>query len=215
MYSHFGGMSARHGKRGSRASRAGDSAACRRRDAGRYARQAHKRGETKVSPLLRITPFPLGREQAHRRLTGDLRHLLPQIRARFARKVRNAKIFTAHLPKATRRADSTPRGRGLTLGWQPYHACLISSRAATGKCHLPLRAQRALKGMGLIGKKGKTAGVSLLVREAAAQAAFPPAKSRHTRLPYWGNRPAPRRRKSRPLSKWVPTGRTMRAPTLG
>src|SRR5699024_561640 len=39
---------------------AGDFAACGRRDAGRCARQAHKRGETKVSPLLRITPFPLG-----------------------------------------------------------------------------------------------------------------------------------------------------------
>ena len=38
-----------------------------------------------------------------------------------------------------------------------------SNRAAIGMRHLPLRAQRALKGMGLIGKKGKTAGVPLLV----------------------------------------------------
>ena len=29
-----------------------------------------------------------------------------------------------------------------------------------------------------------------LVREVAAQAAFPPAKSRHIRLPRWANRPA-------------------------
>ena len=42
---------------------------------------------------------------------------------------------------------------------------------AAGKRHLLLRAQRALKGMGLIRKKGKTAGVPLLVRSAAAQAA--------------------------------------------
>ena len=41
---------------------------------------------------------------------------------------------------------------------------------AAGKRHLPLRAQRALKGMGLIGKKGKTAGVPLLVRLPRAAA---------------------------------------------
>ena len=43
-----------------------------------------------------------------------------------------------------------------------------------------MRAQRALKGMGLIGKKGKTAGVPLLVRSVAAQATFPPVKYEHT-----------------------------------
>ena len=171
MYSHLGGCSPDAVNGGARASRAGDFATCRRRDAGRCARQAHKRGETKVSPLLRITPFPLGREQAHRRLTGDLRHLLPQIRARFARKVRHVKVPAAHFSKATRRADSTPQGCAAPWGGSQSHACRSSCRAAVGKRHLPLRAQRALKGMGLIGKKGKTAGVPLLVRSAAAQAA--------------------------------------------
>ena len=41
---------------------------------------------------------------------------------------------------------------------------------AAGKRHLLLRAKRALKGMGLIDKKGKTVGISLLVRSVAAQA---------------------------------------------
>src|SRR5699024_4237247 len=60
-------------------------------------------------------------------------------------------------------------------GWQP--------ESVTYSC-----ARSALKGMGLIGKKGKTAGVPLLVRSVAAQATFPPAKSRHTRLSCWMNR---------------------------
>ena len=47
---------------------------------------------------------------------------------------------------------------------------LIWKWAAVGRRYLPLRAQRALKGMGLIDKKGKTVGVSLLVRSVAAQA---------------------------------------------
>ena len=155
MYSHFGGMSARHGKRGSRASQAGDSAACRRRDAGRYARQAHKRGETKVSPLLRITPFPLGREQAHRRLTGDLRHLLPQIRARFARKVRHVKVPAAHFPKATKRADSTPQGCAAPLGWQPIPRLSQQLPGGSRKASFtPARAARP-KGNGVDWQEGE------------------------------------------------------------
>ena len=117
-------------------------------------------------------PFSFGREQALKHLPEDLRHLLPQIRARFARKVRNAKAPAAHFPKATRRADSTLQGCDRSLwGGSQYHACRNSNWVADGKRYLPLRAQRALKGMGLIGKKGKTAGVPLLVRSAAAQAA--------------------------------------------
>ena len=49
-------------------------------------------------------------------------------------------------------------------------ACCNGNRVAAGKRHLLLRAMRALKGMGLIDKKGKTVGVSLLVRSVAAQA---------------------------------------------
>ena len=40
---------------------------------------------------------------------------------------------------------------------------------------------RALKGMGLIGKKGKTTGVPLLVRSVAAQATFMSVMSKHIR----------------------------------
>ena len=43
------------------------------------------------------------------------------------------------------------------LGWHLFRLPGHSNRAAIGMRHLPLRAQRALKGMGLIGKKGKTA----------------------------------------------------------
>ena len=54
-------------------------------------------------------------------------------------------------------------------------------RAAIPKRHLLLRAKRVLKGMGLIGKKGKTVGVPLLVRSAAAQAAIQSVMHGHIR----------------------------------
>ena len=56
-------------------------------------------------------------------------------------------------------------------GWQPFGGTT------------PLRAKRVLKGKGLIRKKGKTAGVPLLVRSAAAQAAPRPVGSGHTFRP--------------------------------
>ena len=59
-------------------------------------------------------------------------------------------------------------------GWQPQSGTT------------PLRAQRVLKGMGLIRKKGKTAGVPLLVRSSAAQAAFPPVMRGHRRCAFQG-----------------------------
>ena len=69
----------------------------------------------------------------------------------------------------------------------------------------PLRAQRVLKGKGLIRKKGKTAGVPLLVRSAAAQAAFPPAMRGQFGCAFqgeylWNGAP----RSSRPTG-WFPT----------
>ena len=76
-------------------------------------RRRHTRGETRSFSPLANHPFSFGREQAHRSLPEDLRHLLPQIRARFARKVRNTKLSAARLPKTTRRAGSTPRGRAV------------------------------------------------------------------------------------------------------
>ena len=48
---------------------------------------------------------------------------------------------------------------------------------------LPLRAQRVLKGKGLIRKKGKTAGVPLLARSAAAEAAPLPARRGYSPRP--------------------------------
>ena len=65
------------------------------------------------------------------------------------------------------RARDAPR---TPLGWQPIPACRNGKRAADGRRHLLLRAQRVLKGMGMIGKKGKTAGVPLLVRPPRAAA---------------------------------------------
>ena len=69
-------------------------------------------------------------------------------------------------------------------GGSPLLLTLWGGRAAMQKRHLPLRAKRVLKGMGLIGKKGKTAGVPLLVRSVAAQATFPPVKNWYMRLPH-------------------------------
>ena len=69
-------------------------------------------------------------------------------------------------------------------GGSPLLLTLWGGRAAMPKRHLLLRAKRVLKGMGLIGKKGKTAGVPLLVRSVAAQATFPPVKNWYMRLPH-------------------------------
>ena len=74
-------------------------------------------------------------------------------------------------------------------GGSPYHACRSSKWVAAGKRHLPLRAQRALKGRWEIDKREETDGFLPLARSAAAQAAFQPVKSWHTRLPCWANRP--------------------------
>ena len=63
-------------------------------------------------------------------------------------------------------------------GWKPFGGTT------------PLRAQRVLKGKGLIRKKGKTAGVPLLVRSAAAQAAFPPVMRGQFRNAFQGDTPA-------------------------
>ena len=113
-----------------------------------------------VSPLLRITPFPLGGEQALKHLPEDLRHLLPQIRARFARKVRNTKLSADQLLKSNKKGRSHPTGtrcsacrRGAhrapaPLGWHPFRLPCPSSWAADGKRDLLLRAQRALKERG-------------------------------------------------------------------
>ena len=60
-------------------------------------------------------------------------------------------------------------------GWQPQSGTT------------PLRAQRVLKGKGLIRKKGKTAGVPLLVRPPRAAATFPPAMRGQFRNAFQGS----------------------------
>ena len=132
-------------------------------------------------------PFSFGREQTHRYLPKDLRHLLPQIRARFARKVRNAKLPAAHVPKATRRAGTTPQGRALPLGWQPILCLSQQKPGGNWKASLTLARAARPEGKRVIDKRGKTFGCPPLARSAAAQAAFPPAKSGHTRLPCWAH----------------------------
>ena len=68
-----------------------------------------KRGETKFSPLLRIIPFPSKWEQAVKRLPEDLRHLLPQIRARCrAHKGPPAQVSAAQLPFINKKGLSNP-----------------------------------------------------------------------------------------------------------
>ncbi len=63
---------------------------------------------------------------------------------------------------------ATPLHIATANGWKPFGGTT------------PLRAQRILKGKGLIRKKGKTAGCLPLARSAAAQAAFPPAMCGHS-----------------------------------
>ena len=101
-------------------------------------RRRHTRGETRSFSPLANHPFSFGREQAHRSLPEDLRHLLPQIRARFARKVRNTKLSAAGLPKTTRRAGSTPRGRAV----QP----VVGARSARPENDAAMRRRHARGG---------------------------------------------------------------------
>ena len=113
-------------------------------------------GRNEVSPLLRITPFPMGESRCFSRCPEDLRHLLPQIRARFAREVRNAKVSAARLPKTTRRAGSTPRGRAV----QP----VVGARCARkSKCSFPAAARPPQRGSGTgatpgCGRAGRRSG---------------------------------------------------------
>ena len=115
-------------------------------------------------------PFSFGREQALKHLPEDLRHLLPQIRARFARKVRNAKVPAAHFPKATRRADSTPRGRALPLGWQPIPCLSQQQLGGRRKALLTLARAARPEGKRVIDKRGKTFGCTPLARPRRAGA---------------------------------------------
>ena len=71
-------------------------------------------------------------------------------------------------------------------GWQPQGGTT------------PLRAKRVLKGKGVIRKRGETAGVSPLVRSAAAQAAFPPVGSGYALRPVGRIRKDGAPRSSRP-----------------
>ena len=87
--------------------------------------------------------------------------------------VRNAKVSAAHLPKNNKKGGCHP------AGWQKFRLPCLKNWVARAKRDLPLRAKRALKGMGLIRKKGKTIGVPLLVRSAAAQAANTQLRNMH------------------------------------
>ena len=115
------------------------------------ARGRRTRGETQSFSPLANHPISYGWEQAHRYVPKELWHLLPQIRARCARKVRNAKASAAHFPQETRRGGLHPslrrarRPRRVISGVAPVLLTLWGSRAAGGKRDLPLRAQRALK----------------------------------------------------------------------
>ena len=140
-------------------------------------RRRHTRGETRSFSPLANHPVFFGREQTYRSLPEDLRHLLPQIRARCARKSKSLFPPAAHLLQATRRVDSTPRGvlfpsrRGahrapasgaasvpLTLPEQPG-----GSRKAS---FTPARAARP-KGNGVIRKGGETLVSPLLCARRA------------------------------------------------
>ena len=85
------------------------------------------------------------------------------------------------------RARDAPR---TPLGWQPILACRNGKRAADGRRHLLLRAQRVLKEGKVIRKRrGNHPVPSPLVRSAAAQAASPPGMRGHPVRPVQADRP--------------------------
>ena len=61
------------------------------------------------------------------------------------------------------------------MGGSQSSACRNSNWVADGKRHLPLRAQRALKGKRVIDKREETGWVSSLLPARAAQAQILPA----------------------------------------
>ena len=134
------------------------------------ARRGRTRGETRSFSPLANHPFSFGREQTHRYLPKDLRHLLPQIRARFARKVRNAKLPAAHVTKATRRAGTTPQGRALPLGWQPIPRLSQQKPGGNWKASLTLARAARPEGKRVIDKREKTIGCLPLARPRRAGA---------------------------------------------
>ena len=95
------------------------------------------------------------------RLRGSIPH--PSLRGGSVLPESQSKAGGTGAHCAPLRGGTSPLHAATAGGWQSF--CGTT----------PLRAQRVLKGKGLIRKKGKTAGVPLLVRSAAAQAAFPPA----------------------------------------
>ena len=133
-------------------------AACGRRGMCACAARAHKRGETKFSPLLRITPFP-SKKRAVRRLPEDLRHLLPQIRARS--RAQRCVALKDYRPLL----ESNKKGKTLPLwgGSQPVPVATASGWKPFGGTTLN-RARGAPEGKRMIGKKEETAGFFLLVR---------------------------------------------------
>ena len=73
-----------------------------------YAATLRTRGETQSFSPLANHPISYGWEQAHRYVPKELRHLLPQIRARCARKGRDAKVPAAQLPKSNKNGSCHP-----------------------------------------------------------------------------------------------------------
>jgi hypothetical protein len=61
---------------------------------------------------LRITPFPFGAAQAGHRLPEELRHLLPQIRARWRAQGVSRPIFRRPFARSNKKGGFRPAGAG-------------------------------------------------------------------------------------------------------
>ena len=151
-------------------------------ECGLRGRTAHKKGNTKGFPLLANQPHSFGWEQAHRHVSKELRHLLPQIRARCARKSKSLFPPAARLPQRVSGTDATPGGGramraptryGRSI-WRaevvaPYGVAVTPLPVAFGRWAAEslalrtLRAQRALKGKWVIDKREETDLVSSLL----------------------------------------------------
>ena len=114
-------------------------------------RRRHTRGETRSFSPLANHPFSFGREQALKRLPEDLRHLLPQIRTRCARKSKWHLPIAARPPQRVSKSGVPPRRarrpRRAKMAWattSAYH--LVGARIA--RPHTCTRPERRLHGNG-------------------------------------------------------------------
>ena len=166
---------------GARSQRAGGSAACGRRAQCACAARAHKRGETKFSPLLRITPFPFS---GSRQLS-----VCPKICGICCRKsgradARKKCVAPKFSPPAFHKQQEGASPCPLWGGSQTFPIALAGGWHPLGGDY-DNRARGAPDGKWMIGKKEETTGFFLLVRPPRRR--NPPVMRGHSVSPCQAN----------------------------